>query len=325
MTPNFESQIPNSIRDPIVKLAPIHPAFVLVLLAAAFPLPLHAGARSSASYAVATDVLDAGGGRATSASYTHNGSAGQIAAGIATVASPAETAKQGFLGQIYDIVGFMVTGVAPDIDETGILQLAAWDTLDDDSLLALDPNLVAWSVLGGPLTGVSAGGLATAGAVYQDTAATVQGMFGAFSDSVGLTVLDILPDNFGSYAGDGIDDDWQEFYFGLDNPLAGPGQNPDHDTDSNRFEFIAGLDPTDAGSRFLLDIQPVAGEPNKKKIIFSPRFTDRTYAVRRNGNLAPGGWAPFFSTTDDNGFERTVTDDFATAVAMYYRVEIIRP
>jgi hypothetical protein len=51
---------------------------------------LSAGPRGSANYTIATDTTDAGGTRATSTSYTHDGSAGLIA-GLATVASPAET------------------------------------------------------------------------------------------------------------------------------------------------------------------------------------------------------------------------------------------
>ena len=37
----------------------------------------------------------------------------------------------------------------------------------------------------------------------------------------------------------------------------------------------AGLDPTNPLSMFLLRIEPVAGQPTHKRLIFSPRFPDR--------------------------------------------------
>ncbi len=40
-------------------------------------------------------------------------------------------------------------------------QLAAWQTLDDASLLTVSATSVSWSVQSGPLTGVNASGLAT--------------------------------------------------------------------------------------------------------------------------------------------------------------------
>ena len=53
--------------------------------------------------------------------------------------------------------------------------------------------------------------------------ALAQGSYAGSTGSLNLTVLNVNQDNFGSYAGDGIGDDWQVQYFGLpSNPAAGP-------------------------------------------------------------------------------------------------------
>ena len=50
--------------------------------------------------------------------------------------------------------------------ETGTVQLTAnFIILDDGTLLDVDANSVAWSVADGPLAGIDAAGLATAGVV----------------------------------------------------------------------------------------------------------------------------------------------------------------
>jgi len=63
-------------------------------------------------------------------------------------------------------------------------------------------------------------------------------------------VINVGNDDFGSYAGDGLDDAWQVSYFGSDNPNAAPGADPDGDFMSNRGEYIAGTIPTNATSHF---------------------------------------------------------------------------
>jgi hypothetical protein len=286
---------------------------------------VHAGPRSSANYTLATDTTDAGGTRAASAAYTHDGSLGGVG-GVSTVAVPAESAKHGYLGQLYEVTGLAVNAIPASIDETATRQLAAWHLLDDASYLAVSANSVAWTVVTGPLTGISATGLTTAGKVFQDTPATVQGVYGGFTETLALTVLDSDPDNYGSYAGDELADWWQNQYFGPDNPLAAPGADPDGDTQNNAFEFTAGLIPTDPLSRFLLRVEPVAGQPAQKRLIFSSRFEDRTYDILTSTTLAPDSWSALTGgTVSDNGTERTVTDTTASKTFKFYRVQVTKP
>ena len=95
-------------------------ALFLALLTAA----AHAGPRTSANYNVPTDTTDAGGKRATSAAYTNDGSVGGVV-GISTVAAPAETAKHGCIGQLYDVTGLTLTAATLNVNEIATDQLAA--------------------------------------------------------------------------------------------------------------------------------------------------------------------------------------------------------
>ncbi len=287
-------------------------------------LPLHAAPRTSANYTLTTETTDAGGGRSTSADYTVDASAGSPGG---TTTATNLLGKSGYAGQLYDVTGLTLAATPTTLDEGGTRQLEAAAALDDATLLALEPAVVAWSVLTGPLAGINAAGLATATTVYQNTAATARGTWSGFTATLGLTVLDTVPDNYGSYAGDGIDDSWQFQYFGLDNPLAGPAMDPDGDGQNNRFEFTAGLIPTNPLSRLLLRIAPVPGQPQRKNLVFQPLVAGRTYTVVRATSLAPASWSPLPGSppTVDNGAERTVTDTNATETGKFYRVEITKP
>ena len=283
-----------------------------------------AGPRTSTNYTVATDTTDAGGKRATSAAYTNDGSAGGIV-GLSTVAAPAETVKHGYVGQLYDVTGLTLTAATLSVNEGATNQLAAWQALDDLSLLAVPAASVVWSAPAGPLS-VNAGGLATAGAVYQNAAATAQGIYLGQTGTLGLTVVNTQPDNFGSYASDGLDDAWQVQYFGLNSGSAGPLVDADQDGFDNHFEYRAGLLPTDASSVFHWRTEPVPGNPAQRRIIFSPRLAGRTYTVKSSPSLLSDSWISLSgATTTDNGTERTVTDPDASGQRKFYKVEISKP
>jgi hypothetical protein len=304
-------------------------ALPALLLASA--MAVHAGPRSSANYTLATDTTDAGGSHATSSAYTHDGSVGGVV-GISAVSTPAETAKHGYLDQLYEVAGLHLSSNPPAVvDEETTAQLAAWHLLEDASFLALPATAVLWHPNGSfPLTIIDTTGLATAAAVYRDTDTTVTATQGEIphqlTAELNLTVHDIDPDNFGSYAGDGIDDSWQKDHFGLENPNAAPLMDPDGDTQNNRFEFTAGLIPTDPLSRFLLRIYPVAGQPTQKRLIFSPRFDDRTYDILTSTTLLGGAWSALTGgIVSDNDTERTVIDPDTGEGAKFYRVQVVKP
>ncbi len=296
----------------------------IVVIFGVLTVAAHAGPRTSTNYAVATDTADAGGKRTTSASYTNDGSVGGVA-GLSTVAAPAETLKAGYAAQLYDATGLTLSASPLTVNETATLQLAAWLALDDATFLTIPAASVAWSTVSGPLS-LSSSGLATGGVVYQNTSATAQGIHLGFTGTLGLAVLDTIADNFGTYAGDTLGDDWQVQHFGQNNPLAAPGQDPDGDGQTNLFEFTAGLTPTDPQSRFQLTLAPVVGQPTQKRAIFSPLVAGRTYTVEYRTSLTSGIWEPLTGTTQsDVGNERTITDPADTGAAKFYRVNVSKP
>lgn len=286
---------------------------------------VHAG--TSAHYSLAPDAVDHGGLRATSTHYTLDGSAMPGGAGESTN----YTLRSGYAGQLSDVVALIEIGIELSasqltINEGGTLQLSASVLYDDTSTAPLDAGSIAWSVQSGPLSSIDANGLVTAAAVYQNTAAVAQGSYQSFSDTLNLTVLNTLPDNFSGYAADGIDDDWQVLYFNQPpNANAAPLADPDHDGQNNLFEFTAGLVPTDPQSRFLINAASVSGQPSQKRVIFSPRFGDRTYTVETSTLLLSNSWStlsPF--SISDAGQQRTVTDTNATGTRKFYRVKITK-
>jgi hypothetical protein len=300
--------------------------FLLFLLAGMIcASSMHAAVRSSASYSLAAESMDNAGRPSSSASYTHSGSAGSIV-GLGSVASPNETIKHGYIGQLYEIIALQLALPSANLNETASAQLTAAPLLDDATTLAsLDPSSVTWSIVSGPLASISTGGMATAATVYQDTPASVGGVAGALNGQFTLTVLNVGNDDFGLYAGDGIDDSWQVQYFGQNNPNAGPNADPDGDGQNNLFESMAGLIPTDRSSRFTLQI--AAGvSATSKTLTFNPIVAGRSYLIQSKPDLTSATWSPVSSTNQsDNGTARSVTDPNASGGKKTYRVQISKP
>lgn len=287
--------------------------------------PAAAQVHISQDYVITPDTLDSGGGRSTSADYRMDTSIGLIV-GVSSGGSPLETDKVGYIAQLYDVTALQLSATPTIINEGATSHLAVTQILDDNTTNSVLPSTVNWSVQSGPISGITANGLATAAIVYQNTAATVQGEYVGLTASLNLTVINTNIDNYGSYTGDQIDDAWQVQYFSLNNVNAGPMVDPDHDGQNNLFEYTAGVVPTDPMSRFKLGIEPVVAQALQKNLIFSPRFGDRTYTVKTSTTLGTGAvWSPLVNSTAlDNGIERTVTDLNATGTQRFYVVEITR-
>ena len=287
-------------------------------------LVVQAATRTSANYLLATETSDAGGQRTASASYVNDGSVGGIG-GISTVVTPAEVAKHGYVGQLYDPASVLLSMVNTNVNEGTTANVYARGVFDDATLLPLAGTAVAWSSVSGPIAGINANGLLTTSMVYQDTPATVRGIWQGRTGLQNLQVINSNTDNYSIYGGDGIDDAWQVQYFGLSaNGLA--GRDPDGDGQTNGFEYVAGTIPTNAASKFNLRIDNVAGHADQKAIIFSPRYGDRSYTTLWRTNVATGSFAALSgSTTNDSGPERTITDLHATNTTRFYRIQITLP
>ena len=297
-------------------------ASAIVYLTACGLAALRADTRSSADYAIPAETFDAAGETVTCASYACSSSMGCIV-GTATASAAGETANHGYIAQLPAVTGLSLTAPAAAVNEGASLQVVAWEVLEDGTRAATSGGTVNWSIASGPAS-VNATGLLTANLVYQDSAANVSGAYGGFTGALSPNVVNTNGDNFGSYASDGLPDAWQVLYFGLGNPNAAPGLDPDHDGMTNAAEYAAALVPTDATSRILLETQPVPAQSTQRKIIFSPRYEGHTYIVETSTDLTH--WSPLVSfTVSDSGTRRTVTDLAATATHQFYRVAITKP
>jgi hypothetical protein len=285
--------------------------------------------RSSATYFIPADSVDTVGTHSQSANYSINGNAaGEFGVGANAVAtSSAYSTKNGFVGELYDIVSLSVTAPpSNNLNEETSRQLYAAPQADDTTTLAnLDPTTVTWSVVSGPITSITAAGLVTADNVYQDTPSTVGGSAQGLSGQLTLTILDTNPDDYGIYANDGIPDSWQVQYFGVNNPQGVATADADGTGQNNLFKYIAGLNPVD-GSRFALSIQTVPGQPSQKQLVLQPIVSGRTYTPQFTTGLTNPNWQAVSNTMQsDNGSIRTITDLGATPAPRFYRIQISKP
>ena len=284
---------------------------------------LNAGPRSSANYTITADTADAGGLRTTSASYTNHGSAGAVT-GISNSSSQAFAAKAGYIGQLYDVTGFVVNAPAPNLNENTQLQLTGAQLLDDGSRLSVNGSAVSWSVVSGPVSSIGASGIATATTVYQTTSATVQGVYLGITGTLNLSIVNVNNDDYGGYANDGLPDDWQVRYFGLNNPNAAPSVDADGTGQTNLFKYAAGLNPIDPTSVFTLSILPVPNQPAQTNLAFSPIVAGRSYTVEFSTDLT--SWNTLTGAAQsDNTTLRTVTDLDSSGERKFYRVLISIP
>lgn len=247
--------------------------------------------------------------------------------GLAT-GVPALVLKAGYAGQLYDMTALVVTATPPAVAETTTSQLSGVALLDDSTSLVLSSAAIAWSGSVAPVAAISNMGVATTSNVYQNTDATLQGIFQGHSDTVLLTVLNTGADDFGSYAADQLDDAWQVLYFGqpplMANPQFAGFGDPDGDGQNNRFEFIVGLNPIVADSRFKVRIEPVAGEPGQTRLTFGPLLIGRIYTVQSRSDLGPGPWTNLDSFPGNGDFEHIFTDS-TPASLKFYRIDISKP
>jgi PKD repeat protein len=121
---------------------------------------------------------------------------------------------------------------------------------------------------------------------------------------------------------------WQIQYFGsTNNPNATPAADADGTGQNNLFKFVAGLDPTNSSSVFLLNITSGTNQPNAEDLQFMPMVGGRTYTPQFNTDLVDGVWSPLTSYTGPvtNGSQISVTDTNPLPPQEFYRIEISLP
>lgn len=268
--------------------------------------------QAATNYTVSAAVTDAGGLHSTSTNYANDGSVGGFG-GIGTAGSPQEVARIGYAGQLYEITGFTLTAAATNLNEGTSLTLNAVQLIDDGTVSPANGS-ARWT-FAGPIASLNASGVATAADVYEDTPAAVQAALEGWAATLNLLVKNVGNDDYGIYAHDGIPDGWQVQYFGTNNSN-GTGPNA-------LFKYTAGLDPTNPASVFMMNLSATNGNP---ALVFSPRWTNRTYTVEYATTLAGENFQPLNGAPQsDSGNVRTVIDLKATNAARFYRVRITYP
>jgi hypothetical protein len=265
-------------------------------------------------------VVDAGGQRMASASYTMDGSLGGIA-GVSTGAAPATVLKSGYVGQLYEVVTLTVTGMPASVNEGGTSQLRAVARLDDDTALALAPDEVGWGPAAWPVASIGVDGVLLAAPVYADATATVTGRLGEVVGTVAIRVTDGNPDNYGLYAGDTIPDGWQVRYFGTNNPLGMAGEDASHTGQNNLYKYTADLDPTNPASIF----QIVAASNAVDWRVYFPSSTARTYTLYYTTNLLAATWTNVTMQSGIAGWGGVMALTDTNATLRFYRVGVHVP
>jgi hypothetical protein len=289
-----------------------------------FIAPFYAATTNAfAASVITTSTIDGGGRRTSSANYTMDGSVGGIG-GISTVASPPETTEAGYIGQLTEVVSLTATGTPASVNEGATSQLSGTAILDDTTVTTLSGSDIDWGFVTYPFQSVSSGGLLTAAAnVYASPVGTLNGLYLGSTCSASVQVL-------GPYANSGIADSWLVQYFGTPpNPNAAPTADADGTGQNNLFKYIAGLDPTNPASVFVLLIQNVTGQPNQKNLLFNPVAGGRTYTPQFRTDMVSGSWATLTGiggpTTNVPQAQVTVTDPSATQTQKFYRIDISLP
>lgn len=279
---------------------------------------------------VTISTIDGGGLHTTSVNYTMDNSIGGFG-GISSAAI--DTAKNGYIGQLTEVVSIVVTAQPNSVGVGSAAALSGTATLDDNTVLALSGSDVVWTSPNKPypVASISAGGVLSPAEVYQVQPAAVDALInGFYLGATSNTILEVFaPDSIG----DGIPDWWREQYFGSAMPTNdadcaicdadGTGQN-------NLFKFVAGLNPTNPASVFVLTVAPVAGQPMEKALAYNPILVGfgQTYTVQYSTNLAGGtAYATLTSASalTTNGNQVTLNDLGATETQKFYRINISLP
>ena len=297
---------------------------LLILLALTVPaVAAHAGLRNSMNYAITTDTTDLGGvlttNSGTSPIYTNVGGV-ETFAGMSSVVSPAEIGREGYVGQLTELASFSAATSATSIAQNTTCQLSGTAQLTDGTTSVLSGSSIAWTPVMYPFTSISKSGVLTAASVYNAPAGTVTGSYLGAQSTLTIQVTG------GEYVGGEIPDAWLFEYFGpAPNALASPLADADGTGQTNLFKYLAGLNPTD-GSRFVLTIAPVTGQPNEKALTLTPVYSGRTYTPLYSATLVAPSWQPLTNmSTSDNGTTSTVTDLNAGSGPRFYQVQISMP
>ena len=121
---------------------------------------------------------------------------------------------------------------------------------------------------------------------------------------------------------------WQTQYFGsTTNPLAAANVDADGTGQNNQFKYVAGLDPTNPSSIFVLMVASVTNHPTQMNLIFNPVVGGRTYTPQFTTDMVSGIWTQLTGYVGPViiGNQGTITDMNAVPSNEFYRIDINLP
>jgi hypothetical protein len=309
---------------------PVMKTRIFIAIALGIALTLSADAQLPSVINYQGHIVDGGGLRTSSANYTMDGSVGGIG-GISS--APADTAKNGYIGQLTEVISVVVTAQPNSVESGNMSQLSGTATLDDSTVASLSGFDIAWSSPNEPypVASISGGGVLSPANVYKVPPAVVDGVVDGYylGASNTTTVAVYAPDSIG----DGIPDWWRNLYFGAATPTNGQDCatcDADGTGQNNFFKFVAGLNPKNPSSVFVLTVAPVEGQPTQMALTYRPILIGfgQSYTVQYRTNLTGGtGYTPLTTTSAlfTNGSQVSLNDTQATQTQKFYRVTIRLP
>ena len=217
---------------------------------------------------------------------------GPIGGGVPVVSSGNVVVRSGGNSMIYYATGFSVASGAATINEQDTpdtnstrTQLRGNVVYDDSTLGAVDGAQIAWNApaTNSAIASISATGIAQAATVYLNTNASFSGSYGGVVATNSLTVLNVLPDNFGVYAGDTFDDAWEigQGMTGAVNPNATNNGVP------NWQLYAMGFNPAQPAPATLSSTALTNGYL-AVRYSRNPYATNYSFTPQESGNLSAG-------------------------------------
>jgi hypothetical protein len=273
---------------------------------------------------------DGGGGCVRAGPMIAETSTGSpIAGGVGDLSNAGVVLKPNLTGQLVDPVELTVSSSPPVVDERSTCQLFAEALMDDGTSWPVPPEMVDWSADTGEFVSIGESGLVTARSVFQYSTCIIQGVHRGASDPDGyqLPIINTGNDDYEEYAGDGLDDDWQEAYFGEPpNPQAMPAVDADGDGRNNLLEFLSGFSPTDPMERFMMTMEAVDRSAGTADLRVNRVIPNRLYTLKSSPELSAPftviGNLPPFAVPYEN---LLIRDNQATEPRKFYIIEISKP